>query len=471
MISKQELIKFFDNLAPKRAYWNKRNNHYHEALEKIVKFNVEEKKDVLEVGCGLGQLLNKTSPKRGVGFDISYEMIKRARKAHPGLKFVRGDVENLKLLDKFDYIIACDLIGILNDIQKAFENLRPLCFERTRLIVTYYNYFWEPFLKFAAFIGFTHKLFNQNWLSTTDVSNLLYLAGFETVKKSEYFLFPLKIPLLTNLINRIFSRLPIIRSFCLINYIVARPFPYLKEKEYTVSVIIPARNEEGNVESAVKRIPEMGLHTEIIFVEGGSIDNTRDEIERIITLYKGQKDIKLIDQGRATGKGNAVKKGFEEAKGEILIILDADLTVRPEDLNKFYKALATRAGEFISGSRLVYQLEKDSMRLLNIFGNKIFSLLFTWILDQRIKDTLCGTKVLFKADYERIARGRRFFGEFDPFGDFDLLFGTSKLGLKILELPIRYQARVYGTTNISRFKHGLLLLKMSFLGMLKFKFS
>ena len=471
MINKKEVVNFFNNLAPKRYFWNKKNRHYHRAVEKIIRFLVEEDRDLLEVGCGLGQLIESTKPRRGVGIDISSEMIKRAKKRYPKYKFIKQDIEHLKLVDKFDYIIASDLIGSLNDIQKAFENLRSLSIDQTRLILTYYNYFWEPFLKFASFLGLSHKLFNQNWLSTNDVSNLLYLSGFETIKKGEYFIFPFNVPFIGDFINRVFSRLPILRSFCLINYIIARPLHNFVRTEYTVSVIVPARNEAGNIENVVKRIPEMGNHTEIIFVEGGSEDNTREEIQRILDLYRNRRDIKLIDQGKGVGKGDAVRRGFDAAKGEILMILDADLSVSPEDLDKFYRAIATRKGEFINGSRLVYQLEKDSMRILNIFGNKIFSVLFTWILDQKIKDTLCGTKALFRSDYLRIARGRKYFGNFDPFGDFDLLFGASKLALKIVDIPIRYQARVYGHTNISRFKHGLLLLRMSIYGALKFKFS
>ena len=215
-------------------------------------------------------------------------------------------------------------------------------------------------------------------------------------------------------------------------------------------------------------MPSLGSHTEIIFVEGNSTDETLVEITRIKEKYP-HKDIKIMQQD-GKGKGDAVRKGFDAATGDILMILDADLTVRPEDLPKFYEALVRGDGEFINGSRLVYPMEDESMRLLNIFGNKFFGLMFTWLLEERLKDTLCGTKVLWKEDYKKIKAGRKFFGDFDPFGDFDLLFGASKLNFKIVDLPIHYQARIYGETNISRFSHGWLLLKMCFFAMKKIKF-
>ena len=115
-------------------------------------------------------------------------------------------------------------------------------------------------------------------------------------------------------------------------------------------------------------------------------------------------------------------------------------------------------------------MEEKAMRFLNLLGNKFFSLMFSWLLDQRFKDTLCGTKVLFKSDYEQLKKGRKFFGEFDPFGDFDLIFGASKLNLKLVEIPIRYKERTYGMTNIRRFRHGLLLFKMCFFAFKKIKF-
>ena len=253
----------------------------------------------------------------------------------------------------------------------------------------------------------------------------------------------------------------------MINLIVARPAAE-EEKDYKISIIVPARNESGNIENAILRTPAFGSSVEFIFVEGHSSDNTWEEMLRVQAAYPG-KDIRVMRQG-GKGKGNAVREGFEAAHGEVLMILDADLTTPPEDLPKFYHALARNSGEFINGCRLVYPMEKEAMRFLNYLANKFFGLFFTYLLGQRIKDTLCGTKVLFASDYRRINQNRSYFGDFDPFGDFDLLFGAAKLNLKITEIIVHYKDREYGTTQISRFKHGWLLVKMSLFAARKIKF-
>jgi len=238
---------------------------------------------------------------------------------------------------------------------------------------------------------------------------------------------------------------------------IARPMPERAE-EPKVSVVIAARNESGNIKAIFDRIPQMGRETEIVFVEGHSKDDTYEAIEREIAAHPSTPSLLLKQPG--IGKADAIRVGFEKASGDILMILDADLTVPPEDLPRFYDALVSGTGEFINGVRLVYPMEKEAMRTLNFLGNKFFSLAFSWLLGQSIKDTLCGTKVLYETDYALIAANRSYFGDFDPFGDFDLIFGAAKLNLKIIDLPIRYRERTYGSTNISRWKHGVLLLRM-----------
>jgi hypothetical protein len=405
-----------------------------------------------------------------VGVDLSPRTLELARAKYPGLDFLTGDAEELPLSETFDYVILSDLIGYLGDVQRAFEELQKVCHPRTRVVITYYNYLWEPVLRLGESLGMKRPQPEQNWLTLEDIQNLLSLANFQTIKKGYKLLLPVRIPLLSPFFNRILSNLPVLRKLSLVELIVARPAPApVPEDSLSCSVIIPARNERGNIEAAVARTPKIGCRTELIFVEGNSSDGTAEEIERVIATNPG-KEIRLIRQGNGVGKGDAVRKGFAAATGDVLMILDADLTVPPDDLPKFLSALASGRGEFINGSRLVYPMEKQAMRFLNTLGNKFFSLAFTWLLDQPFKDTLCGTKALYRSDYERIAAGRNYFGEFDPFGDFDLIFGAAKLDLKIVEVPIRYRERTYGTTQISRFRHGWLLLRMCAFALRRIKF-
>lgn len=472
--SKAEQATYFDRIAAERDRWKRRNPYYHRYLERLSGELIPPGSSVLEIGCATGDLLAALRPRRGVGVDLSPEMVRIAKAKHPHLEFRVGDAEDLPLDEAFDAVVLSDLVGHLPDIWAAFRQLRKICRPDTRVIITYYNYLWEPILSLGERIGLKMPQPVQNWLPMGDLENLLYLGDLEVVKKGYRLLFPFFVPILSAVLNRFVAKLPAVKKLCLLQFLVARPrgeVPRVLPREYVCSVVVPCRNEAGNIEGVVGRVPPMGKRTEIIFVDGASTDGTRERVLAWIERTRGEKDIKLIDQGGARGKGDAVRKGFEAAAGDVLMILDADLSVVPEDLPKFYQALAEGKGEFINGSRLVYPMEGQAMRLLNLLGNKVFSVLFTWLLDQRIRDTLCGTKVLFKRDYQRIQANRAFFGEFDPFGDFDLLFGAAKLNLRVVEVPVRYRQRVYGTTKISRFLHGWLLLRMCAVAFWKFKLS
>ena len=468
---KQEIIKFFDESAATRNSWRKKNWYYHSDLLRFFEFAVPRRASVLEVGCSTGNLLRDLKPCDGMGIDVSPEMVRAAKRLHPGLAFAVDDIENLALRKKFDYVIMQDLTGHLDDIWLAFRNLHAVTTPETRIILTTYNHIWEPLVLLAEKFGVKQKNPPQNWLAQKDLENLLYLNDYELVKKGTRFLMPFHIPLLSEFINRYIARLPLFKSLCLIQYVIARETPARPDKRtYSASVIIPCRNEAGNIPRLVAEMPALGSGTEIIFVDGNSTDGTVEKINEVMRANPCA-DIRFIAQGGALGKADAVRKGFDAAKGELLMILDADITVVPKDLEKFYLAVSEGKGEFINGSRLVYPMEKDAMRTLNMIGNKVFSMIFTWTLGQSIKDTLCGTKVLLRSDYEKIKQGRSYFGDFDPFGDFDLLFGASKLNLKIVEMPVSYKERKYGETKISRFRHGLLLFKMSFIAFKKFKLN
>lgn len=470
-----DLLPYFRNAAPGWRAYRRSHSYYWDDITRFLSFYMSDSLSVVEIGCATGETIAALPARRRVGIDFCEELIAQAREAHPGVEFHAMAAEEIALDEKFDVVLMSNLIGYLDDIEAVLAQVRKLCHRQTRLVITSYNRLWEPLIKFAEATGIKRRSPEQNWLSVDDVRNLLYLAGFETYRTNSNMLFPFGVPLLSPFFNRFMSHLPLMGALSLNDYIFARPVPEDEagtdewQGRYSVSVVIPARNESGNIRAAVERVPDMGSHTEIIFVEGNSTDDTWDEVCRVRDEFAGRRDVKAMRQdGR--GKGDAVRKGFAAAKGDILMILDADLTVPPEDLPKFYRAIATSRGEFINGVRLVYPMEKGSMRLLNTMGNHFFSSLFSWILETPIKDTLCGTKVMFRADYERLARGRSFFGDFDPFGDFDLLFGAHKLNLRIVDLPIRYRERKYGTTNISRFRHGLLLLQMSAFAAFKIRF-
>jgi SAM-dependent methyltransferase len=457
----QDWTVFFDQYAAEVDDWHCRNAGYHEAVTALARFYVPSGARVLEVGSGNGDLLAALKPSYGLGIDISGGMVRLAAEKHSHLTFKRMPAERLDLPgQKFDYIILSDLLGYLYDIRLVFERLRTVCHSRTRLIVHWYSRLWQPVLAFAEKLGLKYPQPIVNWTTVEDVVNLLSLSGFEAVHRREHILLPKRVPLLSTLANRYLARVPGFRWMCLTNLIVARPLGLPRSQEVPrVSVICPCRNESGNIEHIVRRLPPMGRHTELIFIEGHSKDNTLQQCLSEAAVAP-EKDIKVLVQ-KGKGKANAVQLGFSHATGDILMILDADLSVAPEDLPQFYEALVSGKAEFLNGSRLVYAMDPQAMRFLNLLGNKFFALLLSRLLGQTIKDTLCGTKVMWKMDYERIAAGRAYFGDFDPFGDFDLLFGAAKLNLKIVEIPVRYRERTYGETNISRFTHGWLLLKMS----------
>jgi glycosyltransferase involved in cell wall biosynthesis/SAM-dependent methyltransferase len=486
---KRALVQRFDALAPARDAWKARNRYYHRSLEALCRRFVPPGRRVLELGCGTGDLLASLSPdpEGSLGIDLSPAMVERARAKYPALRFAVHDAEDLELPagTAFDFVVASDLVGHLTDLYATFRGLRALCHAETRLVLTYYNFLWEGVLQAGEKVGRKMPQEHQNWLGMADVENLLALGDFRVAKHGWELLLPIRVPLLSGLVNAVAPRIPGLRHLCLVQYAVAEPAPARprRPERPSVSVVVPCRNEAGNVDDAIERIPEMGRSTEIVFVDGQSTDGTVEKIERAIEDHRGRRTIRLIHQTPrdrtatedpalmlALGKGDAVRKGFAAASGEVLIILDADLTVPPEDLPRFVEVLEEGKARFVNGSRLVYPLEQESMRVLNLWGNKAFSLGFTWLLGQPIKDTLCGTKVLFREDYERIAANRAYFGDFDPFGDFDLLFGAARLNMRIVDLAVRYHERTYGSTNISRFRHGLLLLRMSAFAARKLKF-
>ena len=461
-------IRYWDKYAVAPGPWERARRYYRQRLIEIYRSLIPPGLRVLELGCGSGDLLAALEPSRGLGIDFSEATVRNARARHPGLEFRHADAHKFECGEQFDAIICSDLVNELWDVQRALTQARRLSHAGTRLILNSYSRLWEIPRRAAERLRMAQPQAPQNWLTVEDLTNLLYLSDFEVIRTSSEIMWPLRTPVVNGLCNRYLVKLAPFRWLGITNFLIARPRPRPVETEPIVSVVVPARNEAGNVRAVFERLPEMGAGTELIFVEGHSSDRTFEAIEREMETRQRPRTKLFRQTGR--GKGDAVRLGFANASGGVLMILDADLTVPPEDLPRFYEAWRSRQGEFINGVRLVYPMQERAMRFFNLAGNKFFSLAFTWLLGQSVKDTLCGTKVLSKADYERIAANRAYFGEIDPFGDFDLIFGAARLNLKIVDLPVRYRERTYGETNIQRWSHGALVLKMVLLAMRRIKF-
>ena len=461
-------------IAARRESWINRNKYYYELLNRLFRFLVEPEKKVLSVRCGTGNLLAVVGPSNAKGVEICQEIVDIAQQRNPSFEFAVAFPDKqefqkaFKPDETFDYILFND-IGDTVDVLQALRNLRPLCQRHTRMLVTTYNHLWEPFVTFAEWVGMKVPRTEQNWLSTTDIRNLLKLAGFEALETHRIVLLPKYLPLLSGFFNRFCARLPFLSRLCMTQVVVARmlPPPVLPE-ELAVSVVIPCKNEKGNVEDAVRRIPPLAGRTELVFCDDQSTDGTAEEVLRVQALYP-EKNIRL-EHGPGVCKSRNVWTGFDAATGDILMILDADLTTIPEELPYFVDVIVSGQAEFVNGSRLVYPVPKGAMNGANMLGNKFFSVAFTYLLGQRVKDTLCGTKVLWRSDWQRIKPMLGRWGTEDRWGDYELLFGAAKLNLKILDLPVHYQERIYGSTKMTKvFRNGLVMLKMCWHGFLKLK--
>jgi len=452
-----------------RIKWIKRNPYFYRQLLKTLKFIIEEDAKVLHIRSGVGYILNSLKPKLGVGIDDSNVMIEEAQKNYPHLQFIDKNVEEeLDFVTKFDYILISSIEDIV-DIEAVLRNVQQYASHHTRIVIVNYNFLWTPLVKLAEFLHLKIPQKQHNWITDNDLNTFLQLSNIEVVNRKKIVLIPYNIPGISWFFNKIIARLPFIKHFGLMTITTTRPKFDELVQDYSVSVVIPCKNEAGNIEDAVKRVPEMGKHTEIIFCDDKSTDGTPDIVRQMMLKYP-EKDIKLYD-GPAISKSENVWVGFDKAEGDILMILDADLTVIPEELPYFYEAIAKRRGEYINGSRLVYPMHNKAMKFFNIIGNKFFSVFFSYILDSSIKDTLCGTKVVWRRDYERIRKLRNTWGVRDRWGDYELIFGANKCNLKHLDLPVHYYERVYGDTKMTGvIKNGWIMLKMSIAALFKIKF-
>jgi SAM-dependent methyltransferase len=469
---KRDLLEHYEANVDELDRWRQFNAAYHEDDYKFMRFLIPPGKRVLELGCGRGDLLAALKPSYGVGIDFGAETIQKANARHPELYFVLGDAEDPATLaaieGPFDYVVIADTIGMFEDIDGTLRLIHQLCAPSTRIVISYYSHLWEPVLKLAEALRLRSKQAKINYIATADFLNLTDLADFEVITQEQRQLLPRRWLGLGPFINKYIAPLPGIRKLCLRTYLVGRPVRLFPNRKFSASILIPCRNERGNVENAILRMPRFGSAQEVLFVEGNSSDGTFEECERVRDAYKDSWDITVLKQD-GKGKGDAVRKGFAAAKHDVLMILDADLTMPPEALPKYHAVIESGKADFVNGTRLVYPMEDEAMRPLNFIANRFFAYLFSYLVNTRLTDTLCGTKVLMRRDYEVLARERGYFGNFDPFGDFDLIFGAAKQNLKIIETPIHYKARTFGETQISRFRDGWLLLKMVWFAYRKLK--
>ena len=467
--------QYIDQNATSHLRLRSLNRYFRSEISRLISSQVPEGSSVIDLGCGDGSLLSEINASVAVGIDIAPVLgVTEVTGGNTHIEIFQSSIElfDFKQLNrKFQYVVLSGVLEHVYDVLRILQSIQETIDTESRVIVVTYSRLWQPLFRLAEKMRLKAAMPTQNWIPVSEVENLANQSGLELVKTQRAILIPFYVPLVSRWVNKWLAPLPVIRLLAFGHLTVLRKSNFL-EVSKSVSVVIAARNESGNIKQLLDRMPRLAESQEIVFVEGGSTDDTWKVISdeatrRVEASYPFS--IKFLQQ-TGKGKGDAVRKGFDSATGEILIILDADISVPPEELPRFIQCLNSGNADFVNGSRLVYGMEGGAMRFLNLLGNRFFGSLFSYLLGQQVRDTLCGSKALTRDNYLRIVENRGKFGDFDPFGDFDLLFGAAALNLKIRDQPVHYKARTYGETNISRFRHGWLLLRMSWVAAKKIKF-
>jgi len=439
-MSRESTREYFERIAPVWDHWHEKNRYYHRKMIELFRGIVPPGGRILELGCGTGDLLAALDPTVGVGLNVAGALTVLARRKHPQFQFETVDVDQAKITPNVvpEYVLLNNMLDYVYDVWDLLENLRPVVTGQTLLVMTSNNPLWGPLLRLASWIGQRVPDSPRNFITNRDIRSVLELQGFDVVEEGMALPVPRRIPLVAPLLNTLLPEIPIARYASSIQYIAARL--RAPRNALRCSVVIPCHNEEDNIDECVRRLPELGSATEIIVIDDGSTDGTRRRVE---TLMRADPRVRLIAYDTNHGKANAVRAGFEAARGDVLMILDADMAVRPEDLRKFLKPLQNGTADFVNGSRLVYPMHGRAMKFANFFGNKAFCFLVSWIVRQRVSDTLCGTKALLREDYLRMPRAGK-----ERWGDFDLLFGAARLKLRIVEIPVHYHERRRGASKM-----------------------
>jgi SAM-dependent methyltransferase len=461
-VSRESTREYFERIAPVWDYWHRRNSFYHRKMTDLIRSMVAPGASVLELGCGTGDLLAALRPAAAIGLNVAEGMTALARKKHPEFQFETVEVDHAKIANGFalDYVVMNNMLDYVYDVWDLLESLRPAVADQTLLVMTTNNPLWGPVLRIASWIGQRLPDSPRNFITNRDIRSVLELQGFDVVEEGLALPVPRRVPLLAPLLNTLVPEIPVVRYVSSIQYIAARlrvPRPAL-----SCSVVIPCHDEEDNIVECVRRVPSLGSAMEIIVVDDGSKDGTRRRVEE---LMRADPRVRLVAYDTNRGKANAVRAGFEAARGDVLMILDADMAVVPEELPKFLKPLQNGTADVVNGTRLVYPMHRRAMKFANFLGNKAFCFLVSWIVRQRVSDTLCGTKALLRSDYLRMPRSGR-----ERWGDFDLLFGAARLKLRIMEIPVHYQERPSGKSKMRALREVGLFLRTCWHGwrMLRF---